>query len=134
MLIHVLRPQNSAGVTIGGDYSGVSGSISLNIETLDKTVDTNTRIGESLTQFKIGSEDVPMPIKIQLVTIDKVMASSFWDDSEWSEINQKRTHLHRALLNYAANKEAHIADGRLMHAHNNIIIMLFGASLVECVT
>lgn len=101
-------------MTIGGGYGGASGSISLNIETLDETVSVNTRIGESLTSYEIGREDVPAPIKIKLVAIDEAMASSFWDDSERSEIDQKRTYLCRALFNYANNKGAHIVDGRLM--------------------
>lgn len=101
-------------MTIGGGYGGASGSISLNIEILDESINANTRIGESLTYYEIGREDVPAPIKMKLVSIDEAMASSFWDDSERSEINQKRTHVCRALFNYATNKGARIADGTIL--------------------
>lgn len=98
-------------MTIGGGYGGVSGSISLNIDTLDESINVNTKIGESFTSYDIGTEEIPAPIKIKLVAIDEAMASSFWDDSERSEINRKRTHLCRALFNYANNKGARIAKG-----------------------
>lgn len=115
-------------MTIGGGYGGASGSISLNIETLDQSVNADTTIGESFTSYNIGRADVPAPIKIKLVAIDEAMASSFWNDSERDEINQKRMHLCKALDDYAKNKGAHIADGRLMIMNDNRVGIMYSRS------
>lgn len=97
---------------MGGEFGGVSGSVSLDINTLDQTVNENTNIGTSLTKFTIGTDDVPLPIYTKVVTIDEAMADTFWDESERSTISQKRVHLEKALTDYATNKQAHISDGK----------------------
>ena len=61
--------KNSGGVTAEGRYGGASGSISLNIDSLDQVVNENTRIGDSLTEFMIGSEAEPFPIHTRVVPI-----------------------------------------------------------------
>ena len=104
--------QNSVGVSVEGGYGGASASVSLDINALDQSVNENTNIGRSLKEFTIGTEDVPLPIHTKVVTIDEAMADSFWEENERTEIHQKRVHLEKALTDYAANKRAHVGDGK----------------------
>ena len=114
-IITSILDQNSVGVSASGSFGGASASLNLDINTLSESVDKNTRIGNSLVQLTIGSNEVPLPIHVKLVTIDNALTSSLWGASERSEINQKKTHLIKALTDYATNKGAGIAAGRLVH-------------------
>lgn len=103
-------------MSAGGSYLGASGSLSLDIKTLDENVDENTQIGESLMSFTIGSADVPLPIHTKVVPIIEAMGNSFWDTNERDTygISQKRTHMDKALTDYATNKQARINAGMLV--------------------
>ena len=98
-------------LTVGGCYGRGTGSISLDINALDQSVNQNTQIGESLTEFTIGSESFPLPIHTKVVPIVEALADNLWNANEWTSIRQKRTHLRRALQNYATYKRAAIAQG-----------------------
>ena len=98
-------------MTVGGSYGGASGSISLDINALDRSVNQNTQIGQSLTEITIGSESVPLPIHTKVVPILQALADNLWNASERTSIRQKKTHLRRALQRYASYKRAMIAQG-----------------------
>ena len=98
-------------MTVGGSYGGASGSISLDINALDRSVNQNTQIGQSLTEITIGSESVPLPIHTKVVPILQALADNLWNASERTSIRQKKTHLRRALQGYASYKRAMIARG-----------------------
>ena len=98
-------------MTVGGSYGGASGAISLDINALDQSVNQNTQIGQSLTEFTIGSESVPLPIHTKVVPIIEALVDNLWDASERTSIRQKKTHLRTALQGYASYKRAVIAPG-----------------------
>ena len=98
-------------MTVGGSYGGASGAISLDINALDRSVNQNTQIGQSLTEFTIGSDSVPLPIHTKVVPILQALADNLWSASEQTSIRQKKTHLRRALQGYASYKRAMIAQG-----------------------
>ena len=79
----------------------------------------------SYTTSTVGSAAVPMPIHIKIVPISDALANNLWNTSERAMIGQKKTHLTRALRDYAENKNAQIATG------NNIIIP---SLIVQCRT
>ena len=98
-------------MSAGGGYGGASGSVSLDINTLDESVNSNTNIGNSLTHFTIGTADVPLPIHVKLAAIDQTLTDTFWNQDERSVIRDKKRHLAKALTDYATNKRAHISAG-----------------------
>ena len=93
-------------------YSAGSASVSLDLDTLDESVNENTEIGKSMISFTIGSEEVPYPIHTELVPIDEALADVFWNTNERNTIRQKKAHLKKALTDYATNKGAVVSDGR----------------------
>ena len=110
--------KNSGGVSGGGSYGGGSGSFSLDIDVLDQSVNQNTQIGQSLTEFTIGSESVPLPIHTKVVPIFEALVDNLWDASERTSIRQKKTHLRTALQSYASYKRAVIAQGSCSIIHD----------------
>ena len=117
-----------------GGYGGASASLSLDVNVLDETVNENTNIGESLTEFTIGSEHVPLPIHVKVVPIIEAMAETLWDTSEIPEVRQKKTHLEKALTDYAENKRAHVSDGIYVNTSIHIIYdkcMVFACMVLQ---
>ena len=114
----------------GGTYGGRSGSFSLDINVLDRSVNQNTQIGQSLTEFTIGSESVPLPTHTKVVPIFEALVDNLWDASERTRIRQKKTHLHRALQGYASYKRAVIAPGSCFIIHDywcvSVCVCVFG--------
>ena len=110
--------KNSGGVSGGGSYGAGSGSFSLDINVLDQSVNQNTQIGQSLTEFTIGSESVPLPIHTKVVPIFEALVDNLWDASERTSIRQKKTHLRTALQGYASYKGAAIAQGSCSIIHD----------------
>ena len=104
--------QNSVGVKTDANYGVGSASVSIDVDTLDETVNENTVIGESMRRFTIGSREVPYPIHTKQVPIIEALADIFWDNSERNMIHQKKVHLDKALTDYATNKGAVVRDGR----------------------
>ena len=107
--------QNSLGISASASYGGASGSLSLDLNSLDQSVDESTNIGESLTKFTIGSKGVPLPISTELVPITEALEDVFWDADEMTEISQKRTNLEKALTDYPDNKGAYVDAGKLIY-------------------
>ena len=97
---------------VGVSYLGSSGSISLDISTLDRSVNHNTNIGHRLTEFTIGSVANPLPIHTEAVPIIQALSGNLWESNERASIQQKRMHLDRALRDYSMNKQAQIVDGK----------------------
>ena len=96
---------------MGRSFGEGSGTISFDIDTLDQSVNTSTKIGHSLTNFTIGNESVPLPVHTKVIPIVEALADNLWDASEGTSIRQKKTHILRALQDYASNKNAVIAPG-----------------------
>ena len=105
--------KNSIGVEASGGGIIVSGSVSLNLDVLDRTVNHNTQLGTSMTHLTIGTIDVPLPIHTKIIPIDEALADSLWPQNERTVIREKRNNLERALTDYAKNKLAGIASGKL---------------------
>ena len=103
--------QNTNGLSAAGSNGVASGSIDLNLDVLESTVNHQTTLGRSLTVLTIGTVDVPLPIHTQVIPIDQALADSFWAVGERTSIQQKRTNLERALEEYASIKQAQIAPG-----------------------
>ena len=99
-----------------GSSGGASGSVSLDVDLLDQLVSENTRLGDSLTEFMIGSEAVPLPIHTKVVPIIDALDDNLWAQNERASIQQKRTHLDKALREYATNIGAQIAVDRVIYS------------------
>ena len=99
-------------MSAAGSYGAVSGSISLDLDVLESTVNHRTTLGSSLTVLTIGSVDVPLPIHTQVIPINQSLADSFWSVGERPSIQRKRANLERALREYASIKQARIAPGK----------------------
>ena len=59
----------------------------------------------------IGSEAEPFPIHTRVVPIIEALDDNLWAQNERASIQQKRTHMDRALRDYATNRRAQIAAG-----------------------
>ena len=73
------------------------------IDTLDQSVNQSTEIGQSISNFTIGNESAPLPIYTKMVPIVEALADNLWDSSERTSTHKKRTHILRALQEYASN-------------------------------
>ena len=71
----------------------------------------SAEIGHSITNFTIGNESVPVPVHTKVIPIVEALADNLWDANEGTSICQKKTHILRALQDYASNKNAVIAPG-----------------------
>ena len=105
--------KNSIGVEASGSYGVASGSVSLNLDVLDSTVSHSTQLGASLTKLTIGTIDIPLPIHTKVIPIDQALADSLWPQNERTVMRLKRSNLEKALTDYATNKQAVIASGKL---------------------
>ena len=103
-------------MNVEGSNGIVTGSVSLNLNILDSTVSHSTQLGSSLTELTIGSVDVPLPIHTKVIPIDQAFADNLWSQSERTSysIASKRTNIERALRDYANNKQAQIAPGKVL--------------------
>ena len=115
--------KNSNGVSAEASSGVVSGSVSLNFDVLDHTVNHNTNLGTSLTSLTVGTEQIPLPIHTKVIPIDQALSDSLWAENERSSIRQKRTNLERALRDYASNKQAQIAPGKVTAVHIPLCVL-----------
>ena len=98
--------QVSAGVSVG--YSGVlaSGAVSVNVDTLNERVTTNSMFGSELNTLNIGTSEIPLPIKIQLKPIYEALDEEYWTKLpagatyESLSIKKKMANLQMAFVEY----------------------------------
>ena len=108
-------PQNEAGVSVSGSYGGGSASVSVDLSILSTSVSETSEVGESLTEFTIGSEAVPLPINTKIVLITEALSyNTLWSNDDWPTVSQKKTNLGRALQEYPENKAARIGEGKFV--------------------
>ncbi|XP_076438521.1 uncharacterized protein LOC143277529 [Babylonia areolata] len=112
---HVMKA-SGADVSLGGFYMGFAASLGIDIDKFQSSDSFNQSFGSHHETLQVGSEAMPEPIKVDLVSIDTALQSKFWDvgDSFTSrglcDVNTKidviAANLRQALTEYAAFKMA----------------------------
>ena len=107
--------QHAAGGSAGGFFKGFSASIKFSIKTLNEKINENTHLGQKMTAFTIGSQSVPLPIHLDLVSIRKAFDSHWWGgESQWrkDKIDKKQKNLKKALKAYPEFMHAKKNEGK----------------------
>ena len=96
----------------GANGGGATGDFSIDLKTLNKNVNGRTKIGHSKTTLTIGSEEIPAPIKLELMPIAEALSELMWGPT-WREdgIAERQQSLVQALLRYPIMTGAHVNKG-----------------------
>ena len=108
--IHITSLSSPSQVSAGGSvgYSGVlaSGSVSVNVDTLNERVTTNSMFGSELNTLTIGTMEIPLPIKMRLRPIYEALDEEYWTNLpagatyESLSIKKKMANLQMAFVEY----------------------------------
>lgn len=96
---------------MSGSYGRASGSVSVDINTLNQRVNENTNFRTNTQEFTIGSQNVPLPIHIKIVPISIALSDKLWSSPSLRVIRLKKANMIKALNDYAANRQARIDAG-----------------------
>ncbi|XP_064404273.1 uncharacterized protein LOC135349653 isoform X2 [Halichondria panicea] len=103
-----LSQQDSNAISVSGSYGRGSGSVSIDINTLNQRVNQNTRFGRQMQLINIGTQQVPLPLHVKVVPISIALNDHLWDEASLTVIRRKKVHMKKALVDYPANKRARI--------------------------
>ena len=67
-------------VSTSGGYGGFTGSVSLDVSKFNEAEETKKETGEKELTYKIGGEDLPEPIQIELMGIEETLQERFWSN------------------------------------------------------
>jgi len=96
-----------AGGSIGISYEGfvASGSVGIDINTINQQVSHGNEFGSKQTTFRIGTKNVPLPIKMKMRPIYTAMDPIYWGSAYASlHIASKKTHLMKAFNDYKTSR------------------------------
>ena len=114
---HPFLCQNSLSTSLSGRYGTFTASASFGMKNLNQNINQNTKLGESVTEFTIGSRDIPLPIHLELIPITKALDKIWWGNlTEWKrdKIDTKQRNLAKALKDYPKNVHAKINKGMFL--------------------
>ncbi len=97
---------------MGGSYGRGSGSVSVDVNTLNQKAAQASNLGTKTQEFTIGTAAVPQPIKLKIVPITVALSDNLWSRPSRRVIRLKKANMIKALNDYAANKRARINAGR----------------------
>jgi len=87
-----------------------SGSVSIDINVLNEQVSQSTEFGSKQTTFNIGTEDIPLPIKMKMKPIYRALEQVYWGNlpggATYSSLRiaTKKTHLEKAFSDYKSSR------------------------------
>ena len=59
-------------------FAGVTGEISVDVNNFDSSEQTNKEFGEEQPSYKVGGDDFPEPIQMEIISIDETLDVKFW--------------------------------------------------------
>ena len=100
-----------AGLELG--YAGAKVSAKFDISMVNEAISSSSELHKEVDIVTMGSKEFPVPIKVRVKPIISPIVEVLFDASEWSDIEQKRTNLDRALREYPVNRQAGLSDGNI---------------------
>ncbi|XP_078367256.1 uncharacterized protein LOC144651218 [Oculina patagonica] len=68
----------SNSVSMSAGYAGVSAEFSVDVTKFEESEETNKDFGEEQLSYKIGGDDFPEPIQLELMSIEETLDPKFW--------------------------------------------------------
>ncbi len=96
---------------VGAGFGKFSGSISIDVNTLNENINQNTAIGRETQVFTIGSREIPLPLHVKVVPITVALNDQLWAIASRNVLRKKRANMIKALNDYPKNKNADIGAG-----------------------
>ena len=106
-------------------YAGVTGEISVDVSNFDSSEQTNKEFGEEQLSYKIGGDDFPEPIQMDIMSIEKTLDAKFWGNLDelknkprspcrrMSEVKlpKMKRNIVKAIKDYPRRMKVHRAKG-----------------------
>jgi hypothetical protein len=109
-----LQKSFGGSLNAGGGAFGVSasGEVGLDLKMLNENADELIRVKDSITKARVGSEEIPAPIKLEFTPIAEVLSKSAWGPT-WDDygIDARQRNLKEALTFYPVHAGAQIDKG-----------------------
>ena len=111
---------------MSGGYGGATGSVSVDVSKFEESEETKKDFGEEQLTYRIGGDDLPEPIKLELMGIEETLRLKFWSNLE--ELKKKapckrmteaklvkfKKNMERAIKEYPGRKKVKRATGLLL--------------------
>ena len=108
---HTPTIKNSVGAGLELGYAGAKVSAKFDIKMVNEALTSSSELHKEVDIITMGSLQFPVPIKVRVKSIIYPIVEPLFEANEWSEIQQKRNNLDRALREYPVNKQAGLSDG-----------------------
>ena len=59
-------------------FAGASGEVSVDVSNFEESEETKKDFGEEQLSYKIGGDDFPEPIQLELMSIEETLDPKFW--------------------------------------------------------
>ncbi|XP_068713918.1 uncharacterized protein [Montipora foliosa] len=69
-------------LSVSGGYGGGSASVSVDVNKFQESEETSKNFGEQQQTYKIGGEDFPEPIQLELTSVEQTLKLKFWGNME----------------------------------------------------
>ena len=70
--------QVGGSVSISGGYAGASAEFSVDVSKFEESEESSKDFGEEQLSYKIGGDDYPEPIQLELKGIEETLDPKFW--------------------------------------------------------
>ena len=70
--------QVGGSVSMSAGYAGASAEFSVDVSKFEESEETNKDFGEEQLSYKIGGDDFPEPIQLELKGIEETLDPKFW--------------------------------------------------------
>lgn len=112
-------------VSVSAGYAGVTGEVSVDVNNFEESEETNKEFGEEQLSYKIGGDDFPEPIQMELMSIEKTLEMKFWGNLDelknkprspcrrMSEVKlgKMKKNIVKAIKDYPRRMKVHRAKG-----------------------
>ncbi|XP_030843790.1 uncharacterized protein LOC756464 isoform X3 [Strongylocentrotus purpuratus] len=108
--------QNVEGsISASGAYAGFSASLSVDMESFNSAMDSETKFGSSSSKYRIGTNELNEPISLKLIAMPEIFVNDYWTglDDYISEghctasfdLESVKQNMDQALSNYGEWRE-----------------------------
>lgn len=77
-MYHMISFQVSGSVSMSAGYAGASAEFSVDVTKFEESEETSKDFGEEKLSYKIGGNDFPEPIQLELMGIEETLDPKFW--------------------------------------------------------
>lgn len=113
--------QKSGGISVGGNFQGQGGELSLDISSIKGNRNGDIEYGDTMTEIKMGSKEKPYPILLQFMNISDALEPEFWTSRPEEACTLDS-------INHFSTKQRNLAKARAEYADYKGINQLIGNS------